>query len=158
TKARTHMTSTARITRLPRLSTAVRAAAALAAAALTLATAPAAMASAGDDAHVVYDTRVLASGLGSDSRQCPTGERGLSGGAIAPPGGIINVSGPLDETGSFANTVNGDVARYWYTAVSNPNVDRIPTTFYAVCSPTSDATIQVNTFTVTGVARASATV
>jgi len=128
-------------------------------AAIALMTAPIAMASAGDDAHqVIGDVGSIAAGVtGSDSVQCPPGERALSGGVGAGTGATISIGGPLDDTGSFSLTTTGDVPRYWYTAMNNPNPYPVATNFDAVCSASSDATIQATTFTLTGPAAASAT-
>src|SRR5262249_54746912 len=110
---------------------------------------------AGDDAHVVIGdvTSIPALTTGFDSVQCPPGERAISGGVrtLSPIAAWISISGPLDATGSFSLTTTGDVPRYWYTAVVNPSaVNPLPTTFVAVCSASSDATIQATSFTLTG--------
>src|SRR5262249_22555071 len=123
--------------------------------AIALATAPTAMASAGDDAHLLYDFFMSVPAVTSDSVQCPQGERALSGGVDAA--GPISITGPLDETGSFSLTTTGDVPRYWYSAATNPGPG-FGAAFYAVCSASSDATIQATTFTLTGAgAEATAT-
>src|SRR5262249_42712697 len=131
-------------------------------AAIALMTAPSAMASAGDDAHLILGdvTSIPAATTGSDAVHCPQGERAISGGVrvLTSIGAWISISGPLDETGSFSLTTTGDVPRYWYTALTNPSaVNPLYTTFFAVCSASSDATVQATTFTLSGLAEATAT-
>ena len=45
------------------------------------------------------------------------------GGGVAQSGDapllFVRASGPLDSTGTTANTVSGDVAKHWYAAVYN---------------------------------------
>ncbi len=106
----------------------------------------AAVAGAGDDAHVISEQVTIDGGKTTGlAVQCPAGERALSGGATAP-GVTIAVSGPLDASGETNSTETGDIPRYWYTAVNNPGEDRVPANFYAVCSASSDATIRAESF------------
>src|SRR5690349_10028186 len=87
---------------------------------LALACAPSAWALAVDDAHVVSVGEVAeANSVTDEPVQCPAGERALSGGASIP-GGSIAVSNPLDSGGTTSGTDDGDIPRYWYTAVNNP--------------------------------------
>ncbi len=87
---------------------------------------------------------------GAEIVTCPTGQRALSGGinTLGPPAGggnlhYLELSGPLDETGFIASTVDGDIARAWYASIANffttPNTFRV----YALCSQSSDATVAV---------------
>src|SRR5262249_48353648 len=124
-------------------------------AAIALMTAPSALAAAGDDAHLVDHFFPSVPAVTSDSVQCPQGERALSGGVDTE--GPISITGPLDETGSFSLTTTGDVPRYWYSAATN-STPGFGAEFFAVCSASSDATIQATTFTLSGVAAASAAV
>lgn len=133
---------------------------ALAAAAIALAPAggPAAGQSPppGADAFIEETTFGLESGFsGSAVAQCPAGSRATGGGVSttdgSSPGGgytyVIGLSGPLDETGFTANTVDGDVARSWYAWIYNnagaPRTFRV----FAICSRTSDATIETRSAT-----------
>jgi hypothetical protein len=122
-----------------------------------LAVAPSAAASTpADDAHLV-----LAHGGTSNPLQpvvqaavaCPAGERAIGGGALTDSGDAaqsIAADGPLDETGMTANTGDGDVPRYWYTAVANSFGAPESYTLYAVCSASSDATLAAKAVTVPG--------
>ncbi len=64
----------------------------------------------------------------------------MSGGGTTPaPGTVgsqVQVSGPLDETGLTANTVDGDIARKWYANVNNLDDDR-PTRCSRCAPPTT---------------------
>src|SRR5689334_15654801 len=90
--------------------------------AATLAGATPALASAGDDAHLVKLIDTVGSGsVGEEAIHCPSGERAISGGVLGvnDKNSTLRSSGPLDETGVTVNTVDGDIPRYWYSAVSN---------------------------------------
>jgi len=83
--------------------------------------------------------------------QCPSGERAISGGVLTDSGhtGMTLIAdGPLDSTGTTANTESGDVARYWYSAIDNATGANESFTHYAVCSASSDATLAAQPFTV----------
>jgi hypothetical protein len=68
---------------------------------------------------VVEATRFTQSSSGN-SAACPTGRAALGGGVGFHVGsGLVSVSGPLDESGSTAQTVDGDVPRYWYAHVGS---------------------------------------
>lgn len=56
----------------------------------------------------------------------------------------MTVSGPLDETGTTANTDAGDVARSWFASIENVSAAKAFRVF-ALCSATSDATIAATT-------------
>jgi hemolysin type calcium-binding protein len=97
-----------------------------------------ALCSASSDATLVR--AVLAANQQSPAGQavsCPAGRRMLGGGARligAPYLGygrdLLQVSGPVDETGMTASTVDGDVARSWYANVRNP--EGLPTDAHEV--------------------------
>src|SRR5581483_3053772 len=80
---------------------------------------------------------------------CPEGRRAVGGGvgqsqSISPSFGYVEQSGPLS-----ANNASGDVARNWFAAVFNNSGAGVRTYWvFALCSATSNATIQVNPFTV----------
>jgi len=85
---------------------------------------------------------------------CPAGTRAVGGGVgttgpvtAAGVDYIVEVSAPLDETGSPANTDDGDVARSWYASIWN-NTGANPAHFkvFALCSQGSDATVQAQEF------------
>ncbi len=86
---------------------------------------------------------------GFATAQCPTGTRVVGGGAgTAAADSTIELSGPLDETGTIRNTETGDVARWWQAFVQNNT--KAPAVFkvFAVCSQSSDAVVQVASFDV----------
>jgi hypothetical protein len=76
---------------------------------------------------------------------CPTG-RALGGGVSTTaqdPGSQIQVTAPLDEGGTMVGTVDGDVPRFWYTNVRNGPDGPRDYRGFAVCSPASDAVVEV---------------
>jgi hypothetical protein len=76
---------------------------------------------------------------------CPSGSRALGGGVVQRGSAIsleVQASGPLDSTGVTANTVDGDVAAQWYAAVRNDGPGTVTFRVFAICSSTSDATIE----------------
>jgi Ca2+-binding RTX toxin-like protein len=81
---------------------------------------------------------------------CPPGTRVVGGGVTSTEatGSIVQVSGPLDETGLTSNLTDGGVGRSWYAKVYNNSPS--PNTYVstAICSSGSDATIQIDSFTV----------
>jgi hypothetical protein len=84
---------------------------------------------------------------------CPTGRRAVSGGvrfvgiAFGTDQTLVT-SGPLDETGLNDNTATGDVARGWHVAVHNNTDAAKSERAFAICSATSDATVQAQSVTV----------
>ena len=83
---------------------------------------------------------------------CPAGSRATSGGmgTTADPDSWLEVSSPLDSTGTIAGTTTGDVAASWYSSVTNYGSSKLYKGF-AVCSATSNATIVATPpFTLTG--------
>jgi hypothetical protein len=84
---------------------------------------------------------------------CGPGERAVGGGlvAIGPPDyGPMLSSGPLDASGSIANTRDGDIPKQWQASVYNADDDGRIFKVFAVCVPHSKATIETTRFTVGG--------
>ena len=112
---------------------------------VTLGAAAPAQAAPGSDTTVVETLfRPGAGASQSAMATCPPGRRVVGGGAGAASNGSfeegVQVSGPVDETGSTANTITGDVGRSWLASVKDDGSDRLYAVF-ALCSATSDATI-----------------
>jgi hypothetical protein len=85
--------------------------------------------------------------------KCGQGERAVGGGlvAIGPPNyGPMLSSGPLDASGSIANTRDGDIPKQWHASVYNADDDGRVFKVFAVCVPHSDARIEATRFTVGG--------
>jgi len=84
--------------------------------------------------------------VNSASIDCPAGKRAVGGGvgqdgATTPLFGWIQGSGPVDATGTTANTESGDVAEGWFASVFNFGASTRDFHVYAICSADSDATI-----------------
>jgi hypothetical protein len=92
---------------------------------------------------------------------CPAGTRAVGGGVnttgqapgdlnITGPGPdhVVNYSveldGPLNDSGSTANTKTGDVATQWYAAILNDSGSTLDFKVFALCSRGSDATLALN--------------
>lgn len=109
-----------------------------------------ALCSAASDATVEETTFTLAADtVGAAAATCPDGRRALGGGigTTSTDGGQVQVSGPLDETGSTAATVDGDTARSWYANVYNGlGATRTYKTF-ALCATSDDTTPPETTIT-----------
>ncbi len=80
------------------------------------------------------------------SVDCPAGKRAVGGGvdqpgATNPLFGWVQSSGPVDATGTTANTASGDVAEGWYASVFNFGGSTRDFHVFAICSAGSDATI-----------------
>src|SRR5581483_377278 len=74
-------------------------------------------------------------------------KRAVGGGVgqVGPAGPLVAVaqdSGPVDETGTTANTATGDVATSWVASVENLSHDVLDFKVFALCSARSDATIE----------------
>ena len=107
---------------------------------------------------LAYDTFVQSTviavppgGAQSGIATCPAGSRVVGGGvttnSATPNNAVpwrIMLSGPLDETGSMANTADGDIARSWYAYVVGGGLFRIS----ALCSRASDAFVETTDFQV----------
>jgi hypothetical protein len=112
----------------------------------------AAHAAPGGDATIKTADFTTGDGMGGGIQaQCPLGQRAMGGG-IGTLGGtgfsVIQVTGPLDETGLTVNTVPGDAAAYWYSngyTFSSSGLNERQWRTFALCSPTSDATVATQT-------------
>lgn len=76
---------------------------------------------------------------GEGHAKCERGERALGGGVapVGSPDGLnVRASGPLDSSGSAANTNDGDAAKEWFAAAVNgfAGDDRVIRVF-AICRP-----------------------
>ena len=121
-------------------------------AALGLLSAALAWATPGQDARISASSfQVVFANEGDGTAQCPQGQVAVGGGFLStatPPGSIINLSGPVDETGLTSRTKSGDMARGWYASAYSrspeDNIDKV----FAVCSPSTSARIRIGTFKV----------
>jgi hypothetical protein len=113
-----------------------------------------AMAASGTDATIeATPFSVEPSKIGEAFAVCPGQQRALGGGVIPTGfGGQVAASGPLAETKDVANTVSGDIAKRWYAAEVNGSGEKLSVRVFAICSATSDATIEAAPFTVEGAA------
>jgi hypothetical protein len=110
-----------------------------------LAGAPAAWAGAGDDAHVVVEDYPIGAGQAiGPTVDCGPGERAIGGGAGFEGSSIstMSASGPIDAENSFALTNDGDIPVSWYSEIYNGTGAQHAYRFYAICSASSDATVQ----------------
>jgi len=112
-------------------------------------------ASPGSDATVETKIVSVDSGKSVDATAtCPGGKRVVGGGVGEPPAtssfGFIQQSAPVDETGAPADTTSGDVARSWFASIENPSNTQREFRVFALCSATSDATIQSSLLSVGG--------
>jgi Ca2+-binding RTX toxin-like protein len=77
---------------------------------------------------------------------CAAGERALGGGVeiegFTPA--VIQASGPVDESGQWSNTDDGDVARAWRVSVRHHAGTLQAFAAFAICSATSQATVEAN--------------
>jgi hypothetical protein len=93
-------------------------------------------------------------GTGDASAVCPPNKRALGGGVVQSglsQNRYIAASGPLDETGTTAQTQSGDTATQWYAAVNDPMAGGkgpSPYKVFALCSAKSKATIEATAFQV----------
>src|SRR5512132_2950490 len=113
-----------------------------------------AVAAPGTDATIeATPFSVEPSKIGEAFAVCPGQQQALGGGVIPTGfGGQVAASGPLAETKDAANTVSGDVAKRWYAAEVNGSGEKLSVKVFAICSATSDATIEAAPFTVGGAA------
>jgi Ca2+-binding RTX toxin-like protein len=123
-----------------------------------------AICSATSDATVVANPfTVQPRTVHSASVDCPAGQRAVGGG-LHQPGptnplfGWVQASGPVDETGTTANTDSGDVPAGWYGSVFNFGASERDFHVFAICSAASDATIAAKIFSVAPGAVGDATV
>lgn len=88
---------------------------------------------------------------GGSMASCLPGERAIGGGVVAQHGpfpGVVQLSGPVDETGETVSTDDGDIPRAWYVSVRHHTGAELSFGAYAVCSATSQATVQATALTV----------
>jgi hypothetical protein len=74
--------------------------------------------------------------VGHARARCPSAKRALGGGIVESGQlGFVRVraSGPLDASGSPANTRDGDVAKQWRGAVENRNSYGVRVKVLAIC-------------------------
>jgi Ca2+-binding RTX toxin-like protein len=123
-----------------------------------------AVCSASSDATIVANPfTVQPRSVNGASVDCPSGKRALGGGldqpgATNPLFGWVQSSGPVDTTGTTANTDSGDVAEGWYGSVYNFGASARDFHVFAICSAGSDATIAAKIFSVAPGAVGDATV
>ncbi len=91
--------------------------------------------------------------LGEGYAVCPKGKRAVGGGVVqSGSAGVddlsLNASGPLDNTRVTLNTNDGDKAKMWYGAVTNYDSTQRTWKVFAICSGTSNATIEAAPLTV----------
>ncbi len=88
--------------------------------------------------------------IGEAFAVCPGTKRALGGGVVHSGlfGSTVIASGPLDSTGVTLETRDGDKAKQWYAAVYNNTGGTRTYKVFAICSGTSDATIEATQFTV----------
>src|SRR4051794_32212769 len=122
--------------------------------ALCLGCGSAALATPGNDATIVAAPFELAPSQSDGAiARCPPGQRAVGGGLdtqgspwVIDPNdkgdSHLEVSGPRDETGTTAGTDTGDVPRSWYGAIRNGTGETRTFKVFAICSQSSDATIQ----------------
>jgi hypothetical protein len=107
-----------------------------------LVTASVAHAGAGDDARIVYATKLINSGaMDGVAIQCPPGERAIGGGSYSST--WLAASGPIGPNGQVGGDADGDVPVYWFTSAYNLTGQSREYRFHAICSASSDATVQV---------------
>lgn len=92
---------------------------------------------------------VQPSQIGAGQAFCPAGTRVTGGGITStdPPGGDLQVSGPLDETGLTSFLNDGDVGKSWYARIFNANLTPNTYAVTAICSASSDATFRNKSIT-----------
>lgn len=116
-----------------------------------LAFVPGAQASPGDDARIVAqpEINIPSNQIRGANVQCGPGESAIGGGVGSTGSPMtMTASAPRDENGTFADTQSGDVPRRWFSEIVNNSGGNAATTFFAICSASSDATLQVTPFTV----------
>jgi hypothetical protein len=111
-----------------------------------------AVAAQGDDATIEATTFKVADGQTSEEyAKCPSNKRVVGGGVVqsgSPKGLLVHASGPLNASGTTAQTRNGDIATQWYAAVGNYSGGAVTFKVFAICSANSDATIEATSFPV----------
>jgi hypothetical protein len=93
---------------------------------------------------------------GNATAACPPGQRAVGGGNTfyltnEPQYIRVEATGPLDETGLTANLEDGDIARFWTVEARNFETHRPELVYvYALCSPTSRATVEMTPLSFAG--------
>jgi hypothetical protein len=111
--------------------------------------------SSNSDATIQAGAPVIinANQLGQQTIDCPAGTRAIGGGVGTTendPTAQIQLTAPLDATGSTVGTVSGDVPGKWFTSLLNgPGATRTYR-FFAVCSAGSDAIVAARDLPITG--------
>ena len=111
-----------------------------------------ALAGPATDATIKAMTFSADGGLDHAFATCPGAERAVGGGVVelAPEFVYVAASGPLDSSGTMADSKDGDTATQWYAAVSNGSSQTVDLKAFALCSQTSDAMIEATPFSVDG--------
>lgn len=94
---------------------------------------------------------VESGGVGEGSVECDPAKRVVGGGIVqigSAEGAQLIASGPRDETGDPLQTKDGDTAKQWYAAIWNNGDAEQSYKVFALCSSTSDATVEVSQFKV----------
>jgi hypothetical protein len=118
----------------------------------SLAGAPAAGAAVHDDVHVeiVRNSNVALGAHSEAAVFCPSGERAIGGGVLTRSSHYsmsIQADNPLEQDGLTVDTNDGDVPRWWYSAITNNYGPDESFDHYSICSATSDATVEAQAFT-----------
>jgi Ca2+-binding RTX toxin-like protein len=112
-----------------------------------------ALCSQDSDATVEVQPLSLATGSSdAATATCPPGKR-VVGGGVDTAGPVtagydyaVELSGPQDETTLTEYTEDGDVARHWYASILNRSFSPQEFKVLALCSQDSDATVEVQPF------------
>ena len=112
-----------------------------------------ASAAPGSDATIAsVDFSVAEDSIAGATAMCPSGRVAVGGGvqALDPVGSVnryrLQFSNPVDETGQTAQTASGDTPRGWTGYMANIGGGTVQIRTYAICSATSDATLEVFDF------------
>jgi hypothetical protein len=101
-------------------------------------------------------------GQGEATAACTGKQRATGGGVFptdAPQSDLVEASGPLNAGETTLGTNDGDLAKYWYAAVAQPELSvTLNERVFALCTRQTDAQIQANNFTVPQAQRGDATV
>jgi hypothetical protein len=116
----------------------------LCAAGASLAGAPAAWAAAGDDARLVGNRSTVPAGFPFfGGAQCDPGQRAIGGGVGMASANTNYMIASAPRARSIAATVDGSVADGWLVAIRNGTTFDLVESSYAICSASSDASVQV---------------
>src|SRR3954465_11017017 len=119
-----------------------------------------ALAGTASDGTMWATTFTAGRGLTGAYARCPTDMRVVGGGVlnIGGHGVALGASGPLDSTvtppinptNAAKSTTDGDMATQWYAGVANASSELAFESVFALCSTSSDATVQVTRFAIAG--------